>query len=326
MVRGLDRQVIFRDDADRTDFLARLADVVGATGLTVLAWVLLPNHTHLLVRTGPRPLVRAMRCLLTGYAGAFNRRHRRSGHLFQNRYKSILVEEEPYLLELVRYIHLNPLRAGLVADMTELERFPWAGHSAVVGKVPRPWQAVAEVLGRFGKRSREARRLYCEFVAAGASMGRRPELQGGGLVRSAGGWKNVASLRRGREAWAADERVLGSGGFVEEVLRLVAVEEKSATRAGTLAALPSILARCAHAFGLEPAGLVSGSRRRVVVHARTIAACLAVRDVGLPIKEVAHALGVSATVVREGVPRGEQLMALHGLTRDALLRGAASRE
>jgi len=82
----------------------------------------------------------------------------------------------------------------------------------------------------------------------------------------------------------------------------------------------------AHAFGLEPAGLVSGSRRRVVVHARTIAACLAVRDVGLPIKEVAHALGVSATVVREGVPRGEQLMALHGLTRDALLRGAASRE
>ena len=78
------------------------------------AWALLPNHAHLLVRTGVRPLARTMGVLLGGYAGAFNRRHRRQGHLFQNRYKSIVVEEEPYRLELTRYIHLNPLRAGLV--------------------------------------------------------------------------------------------------------------------------------------------------------------------------------------------------------------------
>jgi REP element-mobilizing transposase RayT len=106
MVRGLERRAIFRDDADRADFVARLAALADAGALTVYAWALLPNHAHLLVRTRARPLARSMRSLLTGYAGAFNRRHHRVGHLFQNRYKSIVVEAEPYLLELVRYLHL----------------------------------------------------------------------------------------------------------------------------------------------------------------------------------------------------------------------------
>ena len=83
---------------------------------------LLPNHAHLLVRTGPRPLPRSMRSLLTGYAGTFNRRHPRVGHLFQNRYKPIVVEEEPYLLEVVRYLHLNPLRGQVVPDLRTLAR------------------------------------------------------------------------------------------------------------------------------------------------------------------------------------------------------------
>jgi putative transposase len=122
MGRGLERQVIFRDDQDRDDFVHRLAALAEATAFTVYAWALLPNHFHLLLRTGARPLAGCMRSLLTGYAGAFNRRHKRTGHLFQNRYKSIVVEEEPYLLELVRYVHLNPVRAGVVADLRALAR------------------------------------------------------------------------------------------------------------------------------------------------------------------------------------------------------------
>jgi REP element-mobilizing transposase RayT len=102
MVRGIERTAVFRDDGDRADFVARLATLAAAGAWTVYAWALLPNHAHLLVRTGHRPLARTMRALLTGYAGAFNRRHHRVGHLFQNRYKSILCEEEPYLLELQR--------------------------------------------------------------------------------------------------------------------------------------------------------------------------------------------------------------------------------
>jgi REP element-mobilizing transposase RayT len=123
MVRGLERRVIFRDDPDRADFVARVARLAEEGAWTVYAWALLPNHAHLLVWTGQRPLPRAMRSLLTGYAGAFNRRHRRVGHLFQNRYKSIVVEEEPYLLELVCCLHVNPLRAkeweGVLAEISK---------------------------------------------------------------------------------------------------------------------------------------------------------------------------------------------------------------
>src|SRR5574341_1073071 len=122
MVRGLERRAIFRDDVDRADFVARLAGLAARGTVTVYAWALPPDHAHLLLRTGTRPLARSMRSLLTGYAGALTRRHHRVGHLFQNRYKSVVVEAEPYLLELVRYLHLNPLRARVVPDLPALPR------------------------------------------------------------------------------------------------------------------------------------------------------------------------------------------------------------
>src|SRR5574342_538251 len=210
MVRGIERTVLFRDDPDREDFLARVAALAAAGAFTIYAWALLPNHAHLLVQTGQRPLARSMRSLLTGYAGAFNRRHKRVGHLFQNRYKSIVIEAEPYLLELVRYLHLNPLRAGVVKSLAALDRYPWTGHSALLGRVPRAWQETRPVLAQFGPTPARARQAYRAFVAAGLPQGRRPELQGGGLIRSLGGWQAVATLRRGREAYRGDERVLGS--------------------------------------------------------------------------------------------------------------------
>ena len=187
MVRGTERRAIFRDPRDRDDLVARAAARAEANAWGVVGWARLPNHAHLLVRTGRQPLAAAMRSLLTGYAGAFNRRHKRHGHLFQNRYKSIVVEADPYLQELARYIHLNPLRAGLVRDLTALDRYRWTGHSAVLGRVKRPWQAGDEILGPFGTKAGPARRQYRAFVAAGVRQGRRPELQGGGLKRSAGG-------------------------------------------------------------------------------------------------------------------------------------------
>ena len=194
MVRGIERQRIFRNDTDREDFVSRLAALVEAGAVAVYAWALLGNHAHLLLRTGNRPLARSMRSLLTGYAGAFNRRHKRAGHLFQNRYKSVVVEEEPYLLELVRYLHLNPLRAGLVPDLRALDSYPWTGHAALCGRVPRPWQVTSEVLARFARDRRRARAAYYAFVAAGVAQGRRTDLQGGGLIRSVGGWQAVQEL------------------------------------------------------------------------------------------------------------------------------------
>ena len=108
--RGIEQTDIFVDDFDRDNFVERLGKILSETNTPCFAWALLPNHFHLLLRTGEVPLSTIMRRLLTGYAVSFNRRHRRHGHLFQNRYKSILCQDDPYLLELVRYIHLNPLR------------------------------------------------------------------------------------------------------------------------------------------------------------------------------------------------------------------------
>ena len=144
-----------------------------------------PNH--LLLRTGLTPITGIMRRLLTGYAVQFNRRHRRHGHLFQNRYKSILCQADPYLLELVRYIHLNPLRAKLVADYKSLKGFSYGGHSALMGKCHNDWQNTEYILSLFGRKASEARRLYSEFVEKGVSDGKRPELVGGGLIRMGGG-------------------------------------------------------------------------------------------------------------------------------------------
>ena len=159
-----------------------------------------------------------MRRLLTGYAVSFNLRHRRSGHLFQNRYKSILCQEDAYLLELVRYIHLNPLRAKLVSDLSELDRYRFGGHSVLMGKLKNDWQDAEYVLKQFENRAWQSRKRYREFVQQGIEQGRRPELVGGGLVRSLGGWKAITVLRSIGERIKGDERILGDGDFVETVL------------------------------------------------------------------------------------------------------------
>jgi REP-associated tyrosine transposase len=138
MAWGIERRKIFWDDKDRTAFLERFGVILEETQTQCYAWALIPNHFHLLLRIGQTPLSTVMRRLMTGYAVTFNIRHRRSGHLFQNRYKSVICEEDPYLLELIRYIHLNPLRAKLVEDLKGLDNYLWTGHSALLGKRKNP--------------------------------------------------------------------------------------------------------------------------------------------------------------------------------------------
>jgi putative transposase len=149
MVRGIEKRDIFHCDSDRLDFLGRFSRLLLKTKTDCLAWALLPNHAHMLLRPNHSKLSGLMRCLLTGYVVVFNHRHGRTGHLFQNRYKSIVCEEDSYLLELVRYIHLNPLRAGIVSSMRSLDTFRWSGHSVLMGKGVFAGQSTDEVLNMF---------------------------------------------------------------------------------------------------------------------------------------------------------------------------------
>ena len=134
MVRGIDKTKIFRDDEDKSRFLERLGQNVEDGNSSVYAWVLMDNHVHILFKSGKDGISTVMRKLLTWYAQYFNRRHRRTGHLFENRYKSILCDEDNYLLALIRYIHLNPVRAKLVATLEQLDRYRWSGHRSIIGK------------------------------------------------------------------------------------------------------------------------------------------------------------------------------------------------
>jgi len=255
-----------------------------------------------LVRTGTRPLPRSMRSLLTGYAGAFNRRHHRVGHLFQNRYKSIVVEAEPYLLELVRYLHLNPLRAKVLPDLRTLDQYPWTGHSALLGTVLRPWQDTATILAQFGPTDRRARHAYRAFVADGVPQGRRPELQGGGLLRSLGGWQAVTQLRRGREAYLGDERILGGTEFVEQMRRTV---EDRAPAPQPRLTLDALVARVCRHVGLPPAHLAAGTRRPAASRAREGIAYLWTTVLGHPGRPLAPVLGIRPQNVYRAAAEGQ---------------------
>lgn len=208
IARGIERRAIFIDEDDRAEFIRRLSKGLECTGSKCYGWALMPNHFHLLIRTGVKPLSDLMRRVLTGYALYFNRQHKRRGYLYQNRYKSILCQEDTYLLELVRYIHLNPLRAKIIQSIEALDDYPWSGHSVLMGKSKEPWQATGEILEYFGQTKHTAVAKYRQFVFEAKDIMHRDDLSGGGLRRSAGGWRGVLALRRANDRWQGDERVL----------------------------------------------------------------------------------------------------------------------
>jgi REP element-mobilizing transposase RayT len=296
--RGIEGSKIFRDRGDREDFLDRLAKLCEAKALSVYAWALLETHFHLLVRSGNQSLSQSMRKLLTGYGVNFNRRHKRYGHLFQNRYKSILCEEDPCLLELTRYIHLNPLRARRVKDLRELRVYPWTGHSAIMGKQERGWQEVGAVLGYFSRGKKRAIVAYEKYVREGIEKGRRPELVGGGLMRSLGGWSEVLSLRRRGEKMVSDERILGRGEFIEQLLS--EAEEKAKETLGWRGRVPglqTLLSKISKRDGVEKEKVRGGDRRGSVVGVWKLFCQIAVRRLGYSGAAVARFLGVTTSLV-----------------------------
>jgi len=308
IVRGIERAKIFRNDTDRNDFLNRIGKLVAETKSSCFAWALLSNHFHLLVKTGRVPVATLMRRLLTGYAVSFNRRHRRIGHLFQNRYKSILCQEDAYLLELVRYIHLNPIRAQLVDTMEALDHYPYSGHSAVMGKIDRKWQNVSGVLELFGDRTGTGRRRYRIFVEKGAAEGRRPELVGGGLIRSSGGWEAVKVKRRAKLFEKSDERILGNGDFVEMVL--VASNEQLKRKYHLRAKgidLETVAVRVSELTDIDKSQIFLPGKERNRVKARSLFCYWAVRELGISMMELSNRLELSMAGISQSVRRGEMI-------------------
>jgi len=214
-------------------------------------------------------------------------------------------------LELTRYIHLNPLRERVVESLKELCTYPWKGHAVIMGKIERDWQDRETILSYFGRRSKEAIRRYEEFMREGISQGRREELVGGGLIRSLGGWSQVLSLRRRGEAEASDQRILGSGEFVERILSEVGEKEKATVRFSSKRRdLSSIAEVVSGEEGIGETTLRSGNRRGEVVRVRKIFCQLAVKKLGYSGAEVARYLGVTTSAVNR-LANAEELARVH---------------
>jgi len=197
IIRGIDRKKIFYDDSDRNNFLDRFDLILTDTKTVCFAWALIPNHLHRLLRTGEVPPATVMRRLLTGYAVTINNRHDRHGHLFQNRYKSILCQEDAYLLELVRYIHFNPIRAKIVKDVSALDKYLFSGHSALVGKVKNNWQDIEWILQLFADKRWVARSLLSfwavkELGISMAELSRQLKLSLSGISLSVARGEKIA--------------------------------------------------------------------------------------------------------------------------------------
>jgi REP element-mobilizing transposase RayT len=309
IIRGIEKKPIFRDDWDRDRFLERLGRLLLTTATSCYAWALMPNHVHLLLRTGLIPLATVMRRLLTSYAQRFNRRHKRCGHLFQNRYKSILCEEEPYFLELLRYIHLNPLRAGILIELNALKSYKYSGHATLMGTMSYEWQDIDYVFNYFGKIRSVVRWKYEKFVADGVHQGSRPDLVGGGFLRSIGGWTALKECQRRGDYIKGDERILGGNDFVTQVLK----QTDETLKQDNLLKKEGIdfeflLVNVAKYYDVEIEDFLSGTRQQKVVDVRSILCYLAVRKLRISCLDVSQQLNLSPGCVSRAVIRGHAIL------------------
>jgi len=213
ITRGNNRQQIFNAPADYEKFLSLLGAQKRKLPFFLYAYCLMTNHVHLLIERQADTIGRIMRRILTGYSQYYNRRYRRVGHLLQGRHKSILCQSEQYLVELVRYIHLNPVRAKMVERP---EEYKYSGHRAYLGLAAAGILDVDPVLRHFGTKRRTAREAYREFVAAGMKLGHREEF------------------------YLADEgRILGSEEFVDATIHRIG-QTKRSTRVDPKDSLPAM--------------------------------------------------------------------------------------
>lgn len=307
--RGIDRQKIFSDKDDYSLFLKRLGDLLIETKTSCFAWALMPNHFHLLLRTGNVSISTLMKRLLTGYAIHFNRRHNRYGHLFQNRYKSILCQEDAYLFELVRYIHLNPMRANLVMEYGSLAGYPYCGHGAMMGRKKIEWQDTQYVLRLFGQKESTARSEYSRFVRSGIDQGKRSDLTGGGLLRSHGGWAGVKALKETGDYQKGDERILGDGAFVSEVLENA--EERFREKYRLKARgydLDKLINRVAKITQVTPDEILDSLRDSKRIKARSILCYWATEKLGTPQSRLAQLLNRTQSAITYAVRRGKTIV------------------
>ena len=278
ITRGNRKQGIFLDEKDLQQFLTYLSACKKRYSFRLYAYALMKNHLHLLIEVEKIPLSRIMQTLLFGYAGYFNRRYGEVGHLFQGRYKVILCEKDAYLLELVRYIHLNPVRAKIVKRP---EDYTWTGHSSYLGKRTDPLIDEGFVLEQLSKNRSLAKRRYRQFV-----------------------WEVISSGHEEKYYQVKDQRYLGGESFIDRV----ETERKELEDWVYDIPLEAISHEVGRAVGITEGKMHSATRDQGGVRGRSLVAYLARKTAGYTVKEIADFFKRSAVTIGEGIIRVEELV------------------
>jgi len=241
ILRGNDRQTIFFSDKDYGRWTKLIARGLARYLHRIHAWCWMPNHVHIALQAGEQPIAAFMQYVASLYARQTNKLLDRSGHLFERRYRAILVESNPYLLTLIRYIHMNPVRAGLVENLLQ---YPWSSHASYMGLATCDFLTVDWVLSTFSARRRQALARYEKFMGGDSTEGTEIRLS---------------------EGTEQDDRILGSERFVEQVSR-------QSKTPGSPRDLDAIVSVFCEQYGIREVELCGPSRCRLYSHVRALIA------------------------------------------------------
>jgi putative transposase len=300
MARGIEGRKIFVDDEDRKKFISLLQQGLAKSKCRLYAWSLLDNHYHILLRVTDAPLSEMMRRLNSTYARYFNAKYKRRGYLFQERYKSIVTQDQHYVEEIIRYVHLNPIRAGLYRSLRELVRYRWCGHGVLMGERDSEIQETSEVLRRFGKTITQSRKAYYAFMKEGLSATDAVDTIWEAVRRSNNGEED----RLSPECW-----VIGDHEFVKKILqddkqrrmRLARFRIEGIT-------IDDVGKKIAEATGVTIDEIRRRSRGTRGSDARKVLAYVCNKVYGFPVKMIGGYLGISGPPVSISIPQGETLV------------------
>jgi REP element-mobilizing transposase RayT len=309
-LRGVGGMDVFRDDVDRRRFLALAARYSRAGGARCLAWALMDNHVHLVVQTGWRPLSEVVHGFAFRYAQFFNWRHARPGHVFQNRFGSEHVDSDEYLRTAIAYVHLNPVRAGMVRDIEALAAHRWTSFAGLVGAHRDRLVDANDVLALFADDAGDARRGVVELTRSCLGEAERDP-----------SWHWRGRDRRGRRKPTRLESQAEMTARLDELERARAEREAADLRAARLRregwTVDAVIAAVCAYQRVQPRQLLSRGRTRPVSHARALVAYLAADELHVPCAEIARRLVLSDTAVLAARTRGAALARLDGLTLGA---------
>lgn len=293
MARTFNDLLLFADDKDRTYYLSCLSQRIRETSFVCYAWVLMDTHVHLLIRTSELPLWKLMKPLNGDYARYYNKKYDRRGPLFCDRYKSIATQDQNYLEQLIRYIHLNPVRAGICKTVNQLNSYRWSGHRSLVKNENNGFQEIRQVLRRFGKAPAPAAEAYLQYIQSGLEHNDEDVIS---MVRAS----NEGTYGKDKpERWAIGDAAFMQTVFKADALNRLAIARYKRERVS----LEDLLRMTAEKAGVKEELILMRTKRTLHAKARMLF-CFLAGTFGFPTLETGRFLGIGQAAVSNSARKG----------------------